>query len=187
MDLGAGCVDTARLAEALRDVLPDRALLVRAEQSSSADLDFSASLYASTREAELAVADWSPEQKQAFCRQQFDAQHAHYRKHYLQAQFLLIEAGGVLIGRVYFEHAAHELRLMEITVDAASRNQGIGRAVSAALLQQARDSGVPMGLHVESFNPAKRLYERLGFRDVETRGIYVYMRCDGDALTIAPS
>ena len=182
MDLSAGRDDTARLAEALRKALPDQALSVRAEQASRADLDFSAALYASTREAELAVADWSPEQKQAFCRQQFDAQHAHYRTHYPLAEFLLIQAQNLPIGRVYFEHTAKELRLMEITVDAVSRNHGIGKAVSAALLQQARDSRVPMGLHVESFNPAKRLYERLGFRDVETRGVYVFMLCDGDTL-----
>jgi len=36
---------------------------------------------------------------------------------------------------------------------------------------------VPAGLHVEPFNPARRLYERQGFRTVETRGIYLYMQC----------
>ena len=44
MDLSEGRIDAARLAEALNDALPDRALSVRAEQASSVDLDFSASL-----------------------------------------------------------------------------------------------------------------------------------------------
>jgi hypothetical protein len=33
------------------------------------DLDFSASLYAQTRAAELAQVDWTAAQKQSFCRQ----------------------------------------------------------------------------------------------------------------------
>jgi len=32
-----------------------------------------------------------------------------------------------------------------------------------------------MGLHVAPFNSARRLYERQGFREVELRGLYLYM------------
>jgi ribosomal protein S18 acetylase RimI-like enzyme len=142
------------------------------------DLDFSASLYAQTRAAELAQVDWTAAQKQSFCRQQFDAQHAHYEKHYPRAQFLIVESSGRAIGRVYFEQTSSELRLMEITIDESLRNRGIGGAISGALLAHAMREDIAMGLHVESFNPAKRLYERQGLRDIETRGIYVYMRIE---------
>jgi ribosomal protein S18 acetylase RimI-like enzyme len=178
MDVDASRADATTLNAALTEALPGRAVSVRAERPCAVDLDFSAALYESTRDAELAVVDWSSEQRKAFCRQQFEAQHAHYRAHYPLARFLLIEADGMPIGRVYFEHTASELRLMEITIAAAHRNQGVGSAISSALLHQARRAGVPMGLHVESFNRAKLLYERQGFRDVETRGIYVFMRCE---------
>ena len=33
-------------------------------------------------------------------------------------------------------------------------------------------AGIDGRIHVEHFNPAKRLYERLGFRHVETNGVY---------------
>ncbi len=164
------------VSRALRDALPEMSVVVRTE--TAADLDFSASLYALTRQAELAAVDWPDEVKQTFCRQQFDAQHAHYRQHYPKAEFLIIERDGRPVGRVYFEHTAKELRLMEITLINATRNLGIGGAISGALLQQAHTAGIPMGLHVEPFNPARHLYERQGFREIETRGLYLYMVCE---------
>jgi len=155
-------------------------ILVRAETVD--DLDLSASLYALTREAEMATVDWPDAQKQAFCRQQFDAQHAHYRQHYPRAHFLIIERDEVPVGRLYFEQTGKELRLMEITLAVAARNAGIGGAISNALLQHAHAGGIPVGLHVEPFNPARRLYERQGFREVETRGLYLYMVCQPPAV-----
>ena len=158
---------------------------VRPEASNS-DIDFSASLYALTRDEEMARVDWPEAQKHAFCRQQFDAQHSHYRQHYPTAELLIIERGAEPAGRLYFEQTAKELRLMEITLLTKLRNGGIGVAIARALLQHAHAAGIPMGLHVEPFNPARRLYERLGFRDIETRGLYIYMvSAPPDAATVA--
>ena len=116
-----GRADAAVINAALDAALPAAQVTVRAEVDS--DIDFSASLYALTREAELAAVDWPDAAKQAFCRQQFDAQYAHYRTHYLNAQFLLIEQHGVPVGRLYFEQTVKELRLMEITLIASARNR----------------------------------------------------------------
>ena len=60
------------------------------------------------------------------------------------------------------------------------RNRGIGGAISGALVEIAGAAGLPTTLHVEPFNPARRLYERQGFREVEARGIYLYMRREPD-------
>ena len=148
---------------------------------SQENMGFSENMYYQTRAAELAQIDWTPAEKQAFCRQQFQAQHAHYEAHYPNAQFLLITRDAVPMGRLYFEQTSRELRLMEITLDQPQRNQGVGGAISGALLAHAREQGIAMGLHVETFNPAKRLYERQGFKTVEVRGIYEYMRVEADA------
>ncbi len=166
----------AAVNAALAALLPSIQVAVRPE--TTLDTDFSAALYALTRADELAAVEWSDADKQAFCRQQFDAQRAHYRQHYANAQFLVIDVGGAPAGRLYFEQTSKELRLMEITLLIAARNQGIGGAISGILLRQAHAAGIPMGLHVEPFNPARRLYERQGFREVDTRGIYLYMRVE---------
>jgi len=163
------------VALAAQPVPRSGAIVLRPE--TAADLDYSAALYFSTRAEELAQVPWPEGAKEAFCRQQFDAQHAHYEKHYPRAQFLIVTEAGVDVGRLYFEQTSTELRLMEITIAPEARNRGIGGTISQCLLSRAHADAMPMGLHVEDFNPARRLYLRQGFRDVETRGIYHFMRC----------
>jgi ribosomal protein S18 acetylase RimI-like enzyme len=178
-------MDITALNEALAQASSLSVRLIRVREQNVGDLDIAASLYAQTRAAELQETDWTAAQKQAFCRQQFDAQLAHYVAHYPRARFLMIEsqlAEGGVIGRLYYEQTASELRLMEITLATAHRNRGIGGAISEALRKHATHAGIAMGLHVESFNPARRLYERQGFREVETRGIYIYMRALPEAV-----
>ena len=164
------------VARVLNGVLLALSAQVRSEES--ADIDFAATLYALTRTAELAQVPWTDEAKRAFCRQQFDAQHTHYATHYAAPQFLIIERNSGRIGRVYVEQTAHAVCLMEITLLHEARNQGIGTAVSGAIVRYAHACGVAAGLHVEPLNPARRLYERQGFREVEERGFYLYMRCE---------
>lgn len=176
--MGVAVLDAAALHALVALHLPETELRLGLRDETRDDLDFSAALYAQTREAELCRVGWSDEARLAFCRGQFDAQHAHYEKHYPRAQFLVVEYDGARIGRIYFEQTASELRLMEITIDAAFRNRGIGGAISGSLLAHAVREGIAMGLHVESFNPAMRLYQRQGFKAVEERGIYLYMRIE---------
>src|SRR5881227_3368314 len=78
----------------------------------NADLPFLARLYASTRTEELAVTDWSDAQKSAFLQSQFDAQHAHYQKHYSGTEFFIIEHTGTAIGRLYLARWAREHRIV---------------------------------------------------------------------------
>jgi predicted GNAT family acetyltransferase len=41
------------------------------------------------------------------------------------------------------------------------------------LIDEATDAGKRLSIHVERFNPAMRLYERLGFRAVAEEGVYL--------------
>lgn len=139
------------------------------------DLAFLSRLYASTREDELRVVNWSDAQKAAFLQDQFDKQHAHYLEHYPQAQWLVIEREGAAAGRIYLEQTSREIRLMDVALLPALRGQGVGTALMNALLAHADRAGLPVSLHVEPFNPAMRLYQRLGFVELETRGYYLLM------------
>ena len=44
-----------------------------------------------------------------------------------------------------------------------------------ALQAEAAASRKPLRIHVERFNPALRLYERLGFKQIADRGVYWFM------------
>jgi GNAT superfamily N-acetyltransferase len=132
-------------------------------------------VYASTRAEELAPVPWTEEQKSAFVKMQFDAQDAHYREHYEGATYEVIEVDGVPAGRLYVHRKRKEIRLVDVALLPAFRGKGIGTRLLAELIVEAKGRGVPLTIHVELFNPARRLYERLGFTPVEEHGVHVLM------------
>lgn len=140
------------------------------------DMDFLLRVYHSTREEELAmVVDWTIEMKNAFVHQQFDAQHAWYQEHYQGATFDIILVDGAPAGRLYIHRRSKEIRLVDITLLPEFRKGGLGTSILHDLLAEGQSSGKPVTIHVEVYNPAMRLYERLGFRPVEERGPYRLM------------
>jgi ribosomal protein S18 acetylase RimI-like enzyme len=147
---------------ALRQTVPD-------------DEPFLAALYASTRTEELAITGWSDEQKAMFCRMQFGAQTVHYRKHYPDASVHVIERNGEPAGRLYVNRGATEIRIVDIALVSAHRGAGIGTYYLLELQEEARATGRVLSISVEKFNPALRLYQRLGFRPTEDQGVYLLM------------
>ena len=164
----------SQLVQALRAALPDGWRL-RDEDAGEADLDFLSRLYASTRQEELAAVPWSDAEKAHFLAEQFRLQRQHYRQHYAEAGFWIIERDGQSAGRLYVFDSPSEFRLMDIALLPALRGQGVGRAMIEALQAVAGRAGKGVGLHVEPNNPANRLYERLGFTFVEDRGAYRFL------------
>lgn len=157
------------------EILEDSARSVSLRPIREYDLSFLEELYASTRREELEQLDWSEERKRAFLTQQFRAQHEHYRANFSGALFLLIAQRGEPIGRIYLDQRPDEIRLIDIAFIPQQRGRGLGTAMMDRLLAAAGRLGLPVRLHVESFNPAYRLYERLGFKWKEDRGVYQFM------------
>jgi ribosomal protein S18 acetylase RimI-like enzyme len=139
------------------------------------DDSFQASLYASTRTEELALTNWSEEQKATFCRMQFNAQTADYQKNYPDASFQIIERNGVAAGRLLVLRSDEKIHVIDIALLPEHRGAGIGTKLLRELQDEARVAGKKLSIHVERFNPALRLYQRLGFQQVEEKGIYLLM------------
>lgn len=136
-------------------------------------------IYGSTRAEELARTDWPQAQRDAFIEHQFSAQDAHYRGHYptLTEDLIELEEGGVkhVAGRLYLALAADELRIVDIALLPAFQRRGLGRLLLEALIAAAGRLEVPTRIHVERFNPALALYERLGFKLLVDRGVYLFL------------
>jgi ribosomal protein S18 acetylase RimI-like enzyme len=136
----------------------------------AADADLAALqlVYADTRADEMANVPWPPEARRAFLAQQFGLQHQHYVSHYAGADFMVVEHQGVVQGRYYLHRAGPEHLIIDISLLAAHRGQGLGRALIEASQAQARSLGHGMTLHVLRSNArARRLYEALGFAPCE--------------------
>jgi ribosomal protein S18 acetylase RimI-like enzyme len=89
---------------------------------------------------------------------------------------MVVELDGAPAGRFYVTRIDNELRLADVIVAPEVRGGGIGTALIRSLLARAEREGLDVTLHVETWNPARALYERLGFHVVETRGINFFMR-----------
>jgi ribosomal protein S18 acetylase RimI-like enzyme len=145
-----------------------------------ADEEFLARVYASSRAEELAITDWSEAQKADFCRRQFDAQSAYYAANYPEALFQIIERDCWPIGRLYVARREKEIRIVDITLLPEARGSGIGTKLLCELQEEARAAGKSLTIHVERFNRALALYQRLGFKQVEDKGVYLLMEWEGE-------
>lgn len=144
-------------------------------------MPFSARVYASTREEELAATGWTAEMKQAFLAQQHDAQHRHYRQHYEVAEWLIVEQDGVPVGRLYRAEWPREIRIIDIALLPEGRGRGIGATIVSSIQAEARALGKAVSIHVEKQNRARSLYQRLGFRVVGDAGVYDLMEWEAAA------
>jgi ribosomal protein S18 acetylase RimI-like enzyme len=153
--------------------------------STASDREFLFEVYASSRADEMALVPWGTQEKEAFLRQQFELQDRHYREHYPSARFQLIQHEDRNIGRLYIHETEKEIRVMDIAILTPWRGRGIGSSLLREILARAADSARIVTLHVEHQNPARRLYDRLGFRTVADEGVYLRLEwsqnADGDA------
>ena len=142
-------------------------------------------LYASTRANELAVYGWSAAQQESFLQLQFRAQKQHYEAYSNTTHYIIEQTTQVFgapqtraIGRLLTSRPGgteNEIRLMDISLLPEQCRKGIGTALLQWLQAEARCNDQPLRLHVAPENPARRLYERLGFQLIEDRGSHLFM------------
>lgn len=140
--------------------------------ATEADAEFLHVVYACGREEELAHVPWSAQQKADFLRSQSEAQRAYYAEHYPRAEYSVIVFDGHPIGRIFVEHRDEDLRLMDMALLPEYRGRGIGTRLVRDVIERSERIGLPVVLHVESYNRAKRLYDRFGFVDDGEVGVY---------------
>lgn len=136
----------------------------RLRHACDADIPRLRELYADTRADEMAGVTWPEVARQGFLDQQFSLQHQHYLSEYAAADFLVLERAGQVLGRYYLLRADDAQLIVDISLMAGERGQGIGRALIEDSQREAAALGRGMSLHVSTANPrAQRLYATLGF------------------------
>jgi GNAT superfamily N-acetyltransferase len=80
----------------------------------------------------------------------------------------VIQADGIDIGMLRVEEREDCIYLGDIQLDSAYRGQGIGTQLIETVIRSANIANKPVRLRVLKGNPAKKLYLRLGFLEIET-------------------
>lgn len=91
----------------------------------------------------------------------------------------VIELGGVAVGLVKVIRAPEQWKLLQLQVLPEYQGRGIGSSVVLGVLREARAANQAVVLTVLKNNPAKRLYERVGFKVVGEREHVYEMRWNG--------
>lgn len=147
-----------------------------------ADVPFLRRLYGTTREEELRPVSWTDEEKRWFLDMQFQAQKTHYETHYPGCAFQIIELETQPIGRLYVNRGQAEIRIADIALLPEFHGRGIAYMLLEEILDEARATDRIVTIHVERDNPARHLYDRLGFRQVDTFGVYHLMEWCAPAM-----
>jgi len=92
------------------------------------------------------------------------------------AEVRIITMSGEDIGWLQTKTSDSTLFLGQLYLSAHMQRQGIGTRVLQMLIEEARRAGKPITLGVVKINPARRLYERLGFQRTHEDRHKVYMR-----------
>lgn len=134
------------------------------------DEAFLREVYAGTRAQELSLVPWNDEQRNAFLRMQFDAQHTHYHSQFPAADYQIILFEGQPIGRVYVHRSGEGIRILDITILPDYRNKGFGSSIIREFLAQGSQEGKSVSIWVEHYNPSRALFDRLGFIQIQEDG-----------------
>ena len=87
----------------------------------------------------------------------------------------MIVVGGAVGGWLHVHENAETIELLQLYLVPAQQRRGIGTSILGALQARARAHRRPLRLNVLVNNPARGLYERLGFRVERSDAIKHYM------------
>ncbi|HEX3814280.1 MAG TPA: GNAT family N-acetyltransferase [Mycobacteriales bacterium] len=103
---------------------------------------------------------------------------------------LIIEVDGEVVGVLdYVNHDdSHDdsVYIGRIEIDPTMQGRGLGTAVLSDVIADADRSGEDVTLEVIDVNPARRLYERLGFLETATVGRKVHLRRPASRQDLEP-
>ena len=130
------------------------------------DLDFLYSLHVATMKEYVDLFwGWDDEYQESL-----------FRRNYLPASVQIITWDGRDIGMLSVEEREEDVFLRIIEIHPDYQSQGIGTAIIKNMIAHGVDKRKPISLQVLKVNPAKGLYERLGFAVVEETESHYRMR-----------
>lgn len=168
-------------------ILAARGLALRA--ACAEDAAFERILFETARpDGALLAAALPQAARKSLIDQQFRFQTVHYARAHPDALRLIVLAGNAAVGRLILDRGAEGWCVVDIALLPDARGNGFGTALLQGVLDAARRAGAPrVSLTVAHDNPARRLYERLGFvpTDESPSGAAMEWRSSGHQLKTA--
>ena len=135
------------------------------------DREFLLDVYASGREIELAAVQWDDAMKRAFVEHQYGAQDSHYKTEYPGSTHEIILYRGEPVGRLYLHRSPETIAILDMAVLPPFRKLGIATTLAKRLQAEAASDRLSVRIFLETFNPARALVTRLGFKQTSDDGM----------------
>ena len=147
------------------------------------DRPFLDQLYLTTRWEEVLAWGLPPQAAQLFLKAQASTQRRAYALQFPSAEHRVLLMAGCPVGRLIVSDEPEGQRIVDLAVMPAVRRQGLASWAIRDVLDRARHRRRPVHLHASVDNPARSLYERLGFRATTAASEtgLVSMICDAGA------
>ncbi len=140
-------------------------VLYTLRQADPNDYDFLYRLHVATMKEYVTVLwGWDEEMQQRLFRERFDPSRTQ-----------IVVVNGADAGVLRLQRSELEYFIDNIGIAPAYQGLGIGSAVIRDIVREANAKGLPVRLSVLRPNPARRLYERLGFSATEETTERTYM------------
>ena len=102
-------------------------------------------------------------------------QRQYFEERFDPARIEIIESAGQAVGYISVERQREFIFLSAIEVAPKAQSRGIGTRLIRDLQDEAERQGIPLRLRVLQGNPARRLYERIGFAATEETETHIMM------------
>ena len=104
-----------------------------------------------------------------------DIEAERFRSHYHQRDTEIISVNGADIGWITVVRSPDSIDLHSIYLAAPWQRLGIGTSLVSRLIDEAKATNKPLTLSTAKANPARRLYERMGFSPIREDRFKVYL------------
>jgi ribosomal protein S18 acetylase RimI-like enzyme len=133
-------------------------------------------LFAEDRLAEFVAAGMSEMQAEDLIQLQYRGRKMTYAARYRGAtNSIILGEHGKPVGRLLLDRKLDRWRIVDIAVLVGYRGGGLGTRTLRECQQSCRVAGASLELQVAPLNPARRLYERLGFQVIGEDAVAVEM------------
>jgi ribosomal protein S18 acetylase RimI-like enzyme len=104
-------------------------------------------------------------------------QRARFADYYPTAERRIVVVDGADVGALTIDYRPDAVFVVNIEILPAFQGRGLGAQILTDIIRRAQDDGVPIELQVLKINPARRLYQRLGFQVTGETETHYLMRC----------
>ena len=86
-----------------------------------------------------------------------------FDKYFEPEKVSIIQVNGIDVGMLKVEYFENHIYLADIQIGKDYQGKGIGSNILQSLIKKAQQAALPIRLKVLKVNPARNLYEKLGF------------------------